>query len=174
MYLFFNIVDNSNGDDMAKKITTISVLVISVILVSLYVISSTYSVIINVIGRNGEDDIIQEITIRDILTDSNGNYNSIYYDGRRELNISYDEGETIIDSVLLNDALKTIIEDVVGYKLHNKTRMSDIQIYNLIVKNVRLDNTISDDVKDKIIDKAWIYIDDIVKYVYDFDIEMLS
>ena len=68
---------------MTKKITTISILVISILLVSLYIISSTYSVIINVINGGGEE-IIEKITIRDILIDNNGDYNNLYYDIKRE------------------------------------------------------------------------------------------
>jgi len=164
-------VNNNNGDNMTKKITIISVLIISTLLVSLYVISSTYSVIINVIGKDDGSEVIEKLTIRDIISSDNGGYNSLYYDVKRELNISYEEGETLINSVLLNNVLETILNDVVGYKLHNKTRLSNSEIYDLIVNNVRRDNTISDSVKDKVINKTGVYIDDIVKYIYDFDIE---
>ena len=53
------------------------------LLVTLYIIKSTYSVIINVIGREGENDIIESLTIRDILTDNNGNYNELVKNNRK-------------------------------------------------------------------------------------------
>jgi len=162
--------NNNNGDNMTKKITIISVLIISTLLVSLYVISSTYSVIINVIGRDDGSEVIEKITIRDIIMDDNGDYNDLYYDVKRELDISYEEGEVLINSVLLNNVLETILNDVVGYKLHHKTRLTNSEIYDLIVSNVRNDNTINDSVKDKVINKTGVYLDDIVDYIYDFDI----
>lgn len=155
---------------MTKKVTIISVLIISMLLVSLYVISSTYSVIINVIDRNGKSEIIDKITIRDILTEDDGNYNNLYYDIKRELDISYEEGEIVINSVLLNNVFETILNDVVGYKLYNRTRMSNNEIYNLIVDSVIMDDNITVSVKDKIINKTQLYIDDIVNYVYDFEV----
>ena len=157
-----------------KRVTIISVLIVSMLLVSLYVISSTYSVIVNVISRDGEDDIIEKLTIRDILIDNNGNYNSLYYDIKNELDISYDEGEVLIESVLLNNALEVLVRNVVDYKLHNKEKMSNSDIYDLIVSNVRRDNNISDSVQERVINKTGEYINDIVNYIYDFDIGVLS
>ena len=157
-----------------KKVTIISVLIISMLLVSLYVISSTYSVIVNVISRDGEDDIIEKLTIRDILTDNDGNYNSLYYDIKQEVGISYEEGEVLIESVLLNNAFSTLVRNVVDYKLHNREKMGNSDIYDLIVNNVRSDNNISNSVKEKVINKTGEYINDIVNYVYDFDIGVLS
>ena len=174
MYLFFISENNNNGDNMTKKIMTISILIVSMLLISLYVISSTYSVIINVIRNDGDDDIIEKLTIRDILVDDNDGYSGLYYDIKRELNISYEEGEVLIESVFLNNALETIVRNIVNYKLHGKEKMSNSDIYDLIVSNVRRDNTISDSVKEKVINKTGIYIDDIVSYLYDFDIGVLS
>ena len=153
---------------------TISVLVISMVLISLYVISSTYSVIVNVIKGDTEDDIIERLTIRDIVTDNNGSYNSLYYDIKEELEITYEEGEVLIESVLLNNVLEVVVKNVVGYKLHNKERMSNSDMYNLIVDNVRNDNTINEKVKEKVINKTGVYINDIVNYIYDFDVGVLS
>lgn len=174
MYLFFINENTSNGDYIMKKVTIISILVVSILLVSLYVISSTYSVIVNVISRDGEDDIIEKLTIRDILTDNNGNYNSLYYDVKNELAISYEEGEVLIESVLLNNVLETLVRSVVDYKLHHKEKMSNSDIYELIVSNVRNDNNINNSVKEKVINKTEEYINDIAKYIYDFDIGVLS
>ena len=174
MYLFFITENTSNGDYMIKKVTIISILLVSMLLVSLFVISSTYSVLVNVISRDGYEDIIESLTIRDILTDSDGGYNSLYYDIKNELNISYEEGEVLIESVLLNNVLEELVRDVVNYKIHDEERMDDSDIYNLIVSNVRMDNNISDEVKEKVINKTGIYINDIVHYIYDFDIGVLS
>ena len=159
---------------MTKKITTISVLVISIVLVSLYVISSTYSVLINVIDNDGKSEIIDRITIRDILIGDDGNYNSLYYDVKRELSITYEEGEMLINSVLLNNVFETILNDVVGYRLYNRTRMSNDEIYNLVVSNIKMDNNITSSVKDKVINKLQLHIDDIVNYVYDFDVSTVG
>jgi len=166
--------NNNIGDNMTKKITTISVLVISIVLVSLYVISSTYSVIINVINNGNKSEIIDKITIRDIVTLDNGDYNDLYYDVKSKLGITSLEGEVIMNSVLLNNVLEDILNDVVGYRLHSETRMSNNEIYNLIVSNVRTDDTINQELKDKIINKLDIYIDDVANYIYDFDISSIN
>ena len=140
-------------------------------LVSLFAIRSTYSVIINII-KNGESEIISQLTIHDVLVDSDGNYNSLYYDIKRELGISYEEGETLIESLPLNNALETIVKDVVNYRLHHQPKMSDSEIYQLIVASVNEDNNIPNSVKEKVITKSKMYLADITDYIYNFDINL--
>ena len=172
MYHFIIKEKNNNGDYMTKKVMTISILVIGILLISIFLISSTYAVIINVI-KNGEEEIISKLTIRDILIDDDGNYNSLYYDIKRELGISYEEGETLIESVPLNNVLEKVAKDVVNYKLHHKQRMSNNELYNLIVTNINLDTRIDASVKEKVINKTQIYIYDIADYIYNFDINII-
>ncbi len=173
MYLFTIKENNNNGDYMTKKVMTISALVMSILLVSILLISSTYAVIINVI-KNEEEEIISKLTIRDVLVDNEGNYNNLYYDIKRELGISYEEGETLIESVPLNNALETIAKDVVNYKLHHHKRMSNNDLYNLIVTNINLDTRIDVSVKERVINKTQIYINDIADYIYNFDINLIK
>ena len=63
-----------------KRITSIVIIVISILLVGLYTVASTYSVIINVIEKDGINEIVNEINIKDLLTNDNGTYNQTYYD----------------------------------------------------------------------------------------------
>ena len=93
---------------------------VSVLLVLLVVVSTimgTYAVIINVVSDNGVDKIVDVINIKDLLSDDNGNYNSTYYDVRNELNISDSEMDVLMNSSYLNDSLKTVLDNVVSYKL---------------------------------------------------------
>ena len=159
---------------MAKKITTISVLLISIVLVSLYVISSTYSVIINVIDKGNKTEIINKITIRDVLTDDNGSYNQTYYEVKNELDITEEESNILIDSIPLNNALETIIGNVVEYKLHNQNRMSADEIYHLITESVNSDNNINMELKNKVIQKTGIYLNDVIDYIYNFNISSIG
>ena len=59
-----------------KKTTTIIVLAISILLVGLYTVTSTYSVIIEVIEKDGITEIVNKINIRDLLTNDNGSFNN--------------------------------------------------------------------------------------------------
>ena len=159
---------------MTKKITTISILLISTILISLYVVSSTYAVIINIITKDNTSEIVNEITINDVLRDDNGNYNSYYYDVKRELNITKEEEDSLIESVPLNNLLKTILSDVVNYRIHNKNRLTDEEIYNLIVNAVNSDDNIEEEVKEKVIAKSYMYIKDVTDYIYGITIKNVN
>ena len=159
---------------MTKKITTISILLISTILISLYVVSSTYAVIINIITKDNTSEIVNEITINDLLRDDNGNYNSYYYDVKRELNITKEEEDSLIESVPLNNLLKTILSDVVNYRIHNKNRLTDEEIYNLIVNAVNSDDNIEEEVKEKVIAKSYMYIKDVTDYIYGITIKNVN
>ena len=44
-----------------KRITSIIIIVISILLVGLYTVTSTYSVIINVIEKDGVNEIVNQI-----------------------------------------------------------------------------------------------------------------
>lgn len=155
---------------MNKKTTTIIVLVIGVILLSLYIISSTYSVIIEVLDKDGKSEIVNEITIRDLVTNDNGTYNSTYYDALNELDITTTEADTLMDSLPLNRALDVVLKNIVDYKLHGKNKLTNSELYDLIVSAINEDNTISIELKNKVIDKSREYIDDISKFMYDIGI----
>ena len=107
----------------------IFVSVLLVLLVGVSTIMGTYAVIINVVSDNGVDKIVDVINIKDLLSDDNGNYNSTYYDVRDELNISDSEMDVLMNSSYLNDSLKTILDNVVSYKLRGGTKLSNDDIY---------------------------------------------
>lgn len=152
---------------MAKKITTISLLVIGIILVSFYVISSTYSVIINVLDKDGQTEILNDITIRDLLIDENGMYNSTYYDVIGELDITEEEAEMLMDSVSLNRVLDEVVVSIVDYNFHNKEKLSNNELYNLIVDGINEDSSINNNLRLKLIAKTKKYINDISDFMYD-------
>ena len=152
---------------MTKKITTISLLVIGIILISFYVISSTYSVIINVLDKDGQTEILNDITIRDLLIDENGMYNSTYYDVINELDINEEEAEMLMESIPLNEVLDEIVVSIVDYNFNNKEKMSNNELYNLIVDGINEDNNINENLRMKLIAKTQEYIDDISDYMYD-------
>ena len=155
---------------MNKKTTTIIVLVIGVILLSLYVVSSTYSVIIEVLDKDGKSEIVNEITIRDLVTNDNGTYNSTYYDVLNELDITTSEADTLMNSIPLNRALDVVLKNIVDYKLHGINKLTNKELYDLIVSAVNDDNTISIELKNKVINKTREYISDISEFMYDIGI----
>ena len=154
---------------MVKKITTITLLITSILLVSFYVISSTYSVIIEVLNNDGEDEIISKITIRDLVTDDNGMYNSNYYDAINELNITEEEANTIMDSVSLNTALDEVVRNIVSYHMHNGNKLSNNEIYNLIERATYNDDNISEKLREKILNKSREYLTDITDFLYNIE-----
>lgn len=155
---------------MSKKLITTIVIITSILLVSLYVLSNTYSVIIDVIEGDNGTEIINKITIRDLLIDDNGNYNSTYYEVLNELVINDNEANTLMESVPLNRALQVVLNDIVNYKLHNSTRMTKREIYDLIVASVNEDDNIDENLKNKIIKKSNEYLNDVYNYLYDIKV----
>lgn len=155
---------------MNKKFITISVIITSILLISLYVLSNTYSVIIDVIeGKNGTE-IINKITIRDLLTDEFGNYNKNYYEVIKELQLNDETANMIMESIPLNRALQTVLNDIVNYKLHHNTRMTKNDIYNLIIISTIEDNNIDEELKNRIITKSNTFLNDIYDYLYDIEV----
>ena len=155
------------GGDKMKKTATIAGLVFSMLLILLLVIRTTYSLIINVIDRDGNSEMIDEITIRDLITDDNGMYISEYYDAIRELGINDDEANVLIESIPLNSALNILLKSVVDYRLNGRNKMTGSEIYNLIVEAVNNDQTIDNELRNKVIDKTRKYIQDVADYLYD-------
>ena len=152
----------------------IIVSVLLVLLVGVSTIMGTYAVIINVVSDNGVDKIVNAINIKDLLSDDNGNYNSTYYDVRDELNINDSEMDVLMNSSYLNDSLKTVLDNVVSYKLRDGTKLSNDDIYNMIVNDVNNDDSINNILKNKVIDKSNVYRSDISDYIYDLDVNLIS
>ena len=159
---------------MAKKITTITILITSIILVSLLVISSTYSLIIDVTNKNGTTEMVNNITIKDLVTDNNGNYNSAYYDSLRELNITDKEADILMESLPLNQTLNTILNSIIDYKFHNKEKLTNNEIYDMIISAINNDDLIYDDLKNRVIINSRKYIGDLSDYLYDIDFSLIG
>lgn len=159
-----------------KKGTTITIIILSILLVGLYTVTSTYSVIIDVIENNGVMEIVNEITVRDLLINDDGTYNDTYYTLKDELDVTEEEANILMESTPINDALQIVLESVVEYKVNNNTdaKLSNDEIYNLITDAVLNTDNISDEVKSRIINKASIYRADISDYIYDIEVSVLG
>ena len=158
------------------KKRSILVLILTIFLVITLTVAGTYSVIIEVINNSGIDEVINEITITDLMTDSNNQYNETYYYVTRELDISQDEASILMDSEALNKQLQIAIKSIVKYKLHrdNSAILSQDEVYNMIYVGVMNTNNVSNELKNKVINKSKIYIDDVIEFIYDIDVSALE
>lgn len=159
-----------------KRITSTIIIIISILLVGLYTVTSTYSVIINVIEKDGITEIVNQITVKDLLTNDDGSFNNTYYDLKNELNVTENEANILMQSTPLNEALQTVLESIVEYKIHDNinAKLSNDTIYNLISNSIVNTQNISDNLKSSIINKASIYKQDISNYVYDIEVSLLG
>lgn len=159
-----------------KRITSIIIIAISILLVGLYTVASTYSVIINVIEKDGITEIVNEITIKDLLINDDGTYNDTYYTVKDELNITDEEANILMESPQLNESLQIVLESIVEYKLHDNldAKLSNDNLYNLISDSIVNTENISDELKSRVINKASIYKQDISDYVYDIEVSLLG
>lgn len=159
-----------------KKTGTIVIIILSILLVGLYTVTSTYSVIINVIEKDGITEIVNKITIRDLLINDDGTYNDTYYTVKNELEITDEEANILMSSTPLNKSLQIVLESIVEYKVHNNidAKLSNDKIYNLITEAVLNTDNISDEVKSRVINKSSIYRKDISDYVYDIEVSLLG
>ena len=159
-----------------KRASTIVVIIISILLVGLYTVTSTYSVIINVIEKDGITEIVNEINIRDLLINDDGTYNDTYYTVKNELEVTDEEANILMNSVPLNEALQIVLESIVEYKVHENVdaRLSNDQIYNLISEAILNTDNISDDLKSRVINKSSIYREDITDYIYDIEVSLMG
>ena len=159
-----------------KRITSTIIIVISILLVGLYTVTSTYSVIINVIEKDGINEIVNQITVRDLLTNDDGSFNNTYYDLKNELNVTEEEANILIESIPLNEALQTVLESIVEYKIHDNinAKLSNDTLYNLISNSIVNTENLSDNLKSRIINKASMYKQDISDYVYDIEVSLLG
>ena len=158
---------------MKKKVV---VLILLILLVGLYTIASTYSIIIEVTDDNGENNIVNTITPRDIFTDTDGNYNDLYYDVINELQITENEANILMDSTYVNDKLQIVLQSIVDYKVDNNigAKLSNDEVYNMIKEAVTTTEGLTEETKTKIINKSNTYKNDISDYLYDFDVTILE
>lgn len=158
---------------MKKKVV---VLILLIFLIGLYTIASTYSVIIEVTDNNGENEIVNVITPRDLFTDTDGNYNNLYYDVKNELGITDEEANILMDSFYVNDKLQIVLQSIVDYKLDNNigAKLSNDEIYNMIKDAVNNTEGLTEDTKTKIINKSSAYKNDISDYLYDIDVNIFE
>lgn len=156
----------------AMKKIIISILI--VLLIGVSTIMGTYAVIINVVSEEGVDKIVNTIYIKDLLSDDSGNYNSTYYDVKRELDVNDDDMTILMNSSYLNESLRIVLENVVNYKLRGGSKLSNDKIYDMIVEDVNYDNTINYELKNKVINNGSKYKDDISDYIYDLDVNLIN
>lgn len=159
-----------------KRITSITIIIISILLVGLYTVASTYSVIINVVEKDGITEIVNKVTIKDLLTNDNGTYNNTYYTVKNEIGVTESQADILMNSDPLNDVLQIVLESIVEYKVHNNldAKLSNDALYKLISDGVVNTKDINDELKSKIINKASIYKNDISDYIYDIEVSLLG
>lgn len=150
--------------------------IIVVILVSLCTIAGTYAVIINVTNENGVDKIINNINIRDLLTNDNGTYNDTYYQVKGELNVAEEEINKLMESEPLNNKLKLVLDSIVKYKLRNdKTaRYSNDELYNMIEEGTNNTTNIDEELKNKVINTSNKYKQDISDFLYNIEVSLIE
>lgn len=161
---------------MNNKKKTILVVFVVGILALIYTLASTYAVIIEVQEEEGRQEIINKITLKDLVTDDNGQYNSYYYDIKRELDITDTEATILMSSQKLNEHLQTVLDSIVDYKLNKNynAKLSNNQIYNLIIDGIHNTGNVSDELRNKVINKSNIYKQDIVDFLYDIDVTLIG
>lgn len=158
---------------MKRKVV---VIILLIFLIGLYTIASTYSIIIEVTENKGENNIVSKITPRDIFIDSDGNYNTLYYDVRNELQITEEEANILMDSSYINDKLQIVLQSIVDYKVDNdiEAKLSNDEVYNMIEEAIERTEGLTEETKTKIINKSNIYKNDISNYLYDFDVSIIE
>lgn len=159
-----------------KKNNIFIISIIVIILVSLCTIAGTYAVIINVTNENGVDKIINNINIRDLLTNDNGTYNNTYYQVKRELNVTEEEMNKLMESEPLNNKLKLVLDSIVKYKLRNdKTaRYSNNELYIMIEEGTNNTPNIDEELKNKVITTSDKYKQDISDFLYDIEVSLIE
>ena len=157
-----------------KKWTILLISILSILLAIICTIAGTYAVVINVVSEEGIDKIVNEINIKDLLTNDVGTYNSTYYTVKNELNVNEDDMNILMSSKELNNNLQIVLNSVVNYKLNNKPKLSNDEIYNLIVMSINEDNNINNTLKNKVINKSNYYKQDISNFIYDLEVSKVN
>lgn len=153
-----------------KKWNILLISFLSILLVIICTIAGTYAVVINVSSEEGIDKIVNEITIKNLLTNDDGMYNNTYYTVKNELNVNEEDMNILMSSKELNSNLQVVLSSVVNYKLHNKNKLSNNEIYDLIVMSINEDNNINTNLKNKVINKSNYYKQDISDFIYDLEV----
>ena len=114
--------------------------------------------------------------LRDLLIDDNGNYTRKYYDVKKELELTDEETNILMESNEVDQTLKVILQSIVDYKIDKKkeAKLTDNELYTLISDTILDINNISDETKSRIINKASVYRNDISKFIYDIDVRYLQ
>jgi len=161
---------------MNKRKTTILIVFIASILTIIYTLASTYAVIIEVKEEDGIKEIVNEITIRDLVTDENGVYNQYYYDIKKELDITDEEATLLIISEPLNENLKEVLTSIVDYNLNNNnnSKLSNNELYELIENGLNNTGNLSENLKIKVLNKSNEYIQDVSEFLYDIDVKLIG
>lgn len=161
---------------MNKRKSIVLVVFLVGILAVVYTLASTYAVIIEVKDEEGRQEIINNITLRDLVTDESGQYNSYYYDIKRELDITDTEAILLMNSARLNENLQIVLDSIVDYKLNNNynAKLSNGEIFNLIVDGINNTGSLTNDLRNKVINKSNIYRQDISNYLYDIDVSLIG
>ena len=135
-------------------------LIVLLIILSLaYTIASTYAVIINVKSESGVNEIINKITIKDLLTGDDNEYNETYYDVKNTLDITEEEMNILINSKELDKKLQIVLNKIVDYKINKNinSKLTSDEIYNMIKEATNNDNTIPYYLKKKVLENSKIY-----------------
>lgn len=158
---------------MNKK-TLILVSFLTVLLIFISSLAVTYSAVIEVTEEDNVYKIVNDLTIKDILTNNDNTFNNTYYTVKDGLNINDDDMDILINSIPLNNSLKVVLKSVVDYKLNGNNKMTNDEIYNLIVMSTNEDNTIPQNLKNKVITKSSYYKNDISNFIYDIDVSIIT
>ena len=164
----------NKGDRMKTGTRNIIIITLSVLLVLVYMAAGTYAVVVDVVKNNGINEIVSEITVRDLVTSEDGQYNEYYYDVVRELDITTEEANLLIDSTAINREFRDVLRNIVDYKVSGGRKYTNDQLYNKIVTGVNETENITEELKNKVINKSQRYINDIAKYVYDIEVNILN
>ena len=151
---------------MSKRLITICALILSIIAVLLFIIRTTYSLVINISERENNNMFFNNISIRELITDKDGIYITEYYDAIKELDIDSNEANILIDSEYLNTALNKMLNSIVNYQIKNKKRISPSEISSILIDAINNDKTINNELKEKVITKINQYIYDISDFIY--------
>lgn len=161
---------------MDKKKTTILVIFVAIILTVVYTMASTYAVLIEVKEEEGIQEIVNIITIRDLVTNDNGTYNKYYYNIVKELDITDVEATLLIESKALNKNLKTMLTSIVDYNLNKNydAKLKNNEILDLIEDGLQNTGNISEELRNKVMNKSNVYIQDISDYLYDIEVSLIG
>lgn len=150
------------------------VVLLIILLTLAYTIASTYAVIINVKSKSGVNEIINKITIKDLLTGDDNEYNETYYDVKNTLDITEEEMNILINSKELDKKLQIVLNKIVDYKINKNinSKLTSDEIYNMIKEATNNDNTIPYYLKKKVLENSKIYSDDINDFLYDLEVSV--